>query len=311
MAGRYLDEEGLQKLDELLKANDAASPAPPEEQPELEEAAEVDEADEMNENTDAAGEMDAEAADEETVPDPNAGAEPQAPAPEAPTLPDGFQDVSQLIAAYNQMAGQMKQRGDDMKALRDMNQELVSIAEALGFGKDLNSVDLSVDDKLRSDDPKEAVRREMQQEFRRQLQPLVEQQQANLRGRMIDQAWKQFASEHEDLADLMDDVREVIKETPGLSNNEDGLGIAYHMARSKRYTPEKAMMEDEEFLARAAANPRIQERVIEEYLKKVNKGGEDAPVSVGGSGKTVPAAKKKAPTTVKEAHRLFERRVGR
>lgn len=294
-----LNAEQQAQLEAMLQ-EESPEIEPPEEGAEIEGAEADNEPETINETTEGMSEGDAAAEDTQATPDPAAGA--TAIKPQAPALPDGIGSVEQLIEAYNSLRGQTSQQGSDMQSLRDMNQQLVSIAEALGYGRELNGIDLSVDESLKEKDPEAYMKSQVRAEIASQLKPMIEQQQKNLRGRLVDEAWRGFASEHDDLNDLMDDIREVIKESPELSDAENGLQVAYHLARSKRYTPEKALMENDEFISRAAANPKVKEKVIEEYLKTVAKGGENAPVTVGGGGKAIPAKLKQTPMTMEEAH---------
>ena len=292
----YLNSEQRAQLEAMLQ-EESPEIEPPEEGTETDNEPET-----INEITEGMSEGDASAEDSEPTPDPNAGLE-TGTVPQAPALPDGMQSVEQLIQAYSALKSQNGQAGSDIQALRDMNQQLVSIAEALGYGKDLGGIDLSVDESLAEKDPKAY----MQSQVKAQLKPLIEQQQKNLRGRLVDEAWRGFANDHEDVNDLMDDIREVMKDSPELYGDEKGLEVAYHLARSKRYTPEKAMMENDDFIGRAAANPKVREKVIKEYLEKVAKGGEDAPVTVGSGGKAIPAGPKQSPMTMEEAHKRARR----
>lgn len=224
-------------------------------------------------------------------------------------LPDGINSIEELASKYEELMQREQTRAQDMQALRDMNASLVSIAEALGYTKDVGSVDLNVDEKLKQTDPEAYARGQIRKEVAEQLKPMLEQQQKNLRGRMIDQAWKSFAQEHEDVQDMMDDIREVIGESPELSDNEDGLSIAYTIARAKRYKPEKELMEDEEFINRAAENQKVRDKVIEKYLREVAKSGEGAPASVGNGGRPTPTGKKR-PMSMAEAKKGFLKMLG-
>lgn len=312
MAREYLDEEQQRQLEALIEEEDAATPPPAEEEPEMEEVAEPDEVDTVNETTEQLDEGDAEEAPpEEPQPDPTAGMEETAntQAPAVP-LPDGFGTVEELIAAYGQLQARDQERGDDLETLRKLNGQLVSIAESLGYGQGVESVDLSVDENLMHSNPQEYARQQIRREVSEQLKPMIEQQQRNLRGRMIDRSWKAFAKEHGDIEEMMDDVRSYLDENRHLYDDERGMEIAYHMARSGKYRPEKAMMEDEEFLARAAQNPKIREKVIEDYLKELTRIGEGAPASVGGGGSAVPAGRKKQPMSLKDAHKAARKLFG-
>lgn len=293
-----LNEEQMAQLGALLEQEDAANPAPIEEEPEMEEAETPDEVDTVNENAAEIGEGDGEAADTPAQPDPNAGANPQA---NAFQLPEGFTDVNQLVTAYNELLGQSNRRGDEMQALRDLNGQLVAIAEALGYTKDIGSVDLSVDEGLKDTDPNAYMQQQVRKEIADQLKPMIEAQQKNLRQRLIDDSWKGYARDHGDVAEMMDDIKAIIGEMPELADNEHGMEVAHHMARSRKYVPESKMMEDDGFIKRAAANPKIKEMVIADYLKEVSKGGESAPATVGGGGRAVPTKKKEL--TMDEAHR--------
>jgi hypothetical protein len=276
---------------------DAANPAPPDEEIPLEEAENPDEVDTVNDNASGISEGDGEAEDEEAVPNPN----PQASAEAQPAvqLPDGLQSVEQLIQAYNTL----KAGSGDVAALRDMNAQLVSIAEALGYGQDMNSVDLSA---LDESTPEGAARAEAHRIF----QPLLEQQQKHVRQQLIDRANARFRQEHTDAEEMMDEIRAIMEGDEGLMGSESGMEAAYHLARSKRYRPESAMLEDEAFIQRAAQNPKIQERVIEDYLKQVAKGGEGAVKGISSAGSTASSGKKKAPMTMAEANRAARKLFG-
>lgn len=304
--GRILNDEQMKELDAMLEA-DAANPAPPEEEPEMEEAEETDEVDVLNENVEELSEGDGEAEDEEAEPDPNAGANPQAPAVQ---LPEGIADVNQLVAKYNELLARENQRGEQMKELRELNGQLVAIAEAMGYTKDVGSVDLGVDESLADTNPQEYMRQLSRRNTAEMFKPLIEQQQKNLRGKLIDDAWRGFSREHGDVADMMDDIKAVMNENPDLYDSENGLEVAYHLVRSKRYTPEKALMESDDFIGRAAANPKVREKVIADYLKEVARGNETAPVTVGGGGKAAAIGRKSAPKTFEEASKGLRRLMG-
>jgi hypothetical protein len=302
MAREMLNEEQMAELSALIDEADAANPEPTEDEVEMEEAQDVDEVDQGNEAVDELGEGDGEAADAETEPDPNAApAEAAAAAPAAPALPEGIENVEQLVQAYNELRTQADKRGEEMSALRDMNEQLVSIAQVLGYSKDIESVDLSVNE----DDPSSQMRAMISEQFK----PLIEQQQRNLRNKLIDQSWKTFSAEHDDMGDLMDDIRKVLKESPELSDDENGLAVAYHMARSGRYKSEKALFEDDKFVESAAKNEKVKEKVIAEYLKEIGNSNKRAPASVGKGGSSVPTPVKKR-SSMKDAHKaaskLFE-----
>lgn len=304
MAREMLNEEQMAELSALIDEADAANPEPTEDEVEMEEAQDVDEVDQGNEAVDELGEGDGEAEDAEAVPDPNAEAAPAeaaAEAPTAPALPEGIENVEQLVQAYNELRTQADKRGEEMSALRGMNEQLVSIAQVLGYSKDIESVDLSVNE----DDPSSQMRAMISEQFK----PLIEQQQRNLRNKLIDQSWKTFSAEHDDMGDLMDDIKKVLKESPELSDDENGLAVAYHMARSGRYKPEKALFEDDKFVESAAKNEKVKEKVIAEYLKEVGNSNKRAPASVGKGGSSVPTPVKKR-SSMKDAHKaaskLFE-----
>ena len=301
-----LNPEQQAQLEAMLQ-QDAANPAPPEEAA-AEEEISADEAEQVNENTEAISEGEAEAADQEAVPDPAPAPPEAAPPAAAPALPEGMQNVEQLIQAYNALKAQTDQSGNDMQMLRDMNQQLVSIAEAIGYGKELNGIDLTVDEKLKEKNPEAYMKSQVKAEIATQLKPLLEQQQKNLRGRLIDKAWRDFSASHEDLKDMMDDVKAIMDETKDLYNSEDGLEVAYHLARSRRYAPESKLLESDDFIAKAAKIPKIKEKVIEEYLRQVSKDGENAPVTVGGGGKAIPASLKSEPRTMDEAHEMARKK---
>ena len=303
---RILNEEQMKELNALLEADEAET-VPPDDAPEMEEAEEADEVDTLNENVEELSEGDGEAEDEEATPNPEAGANPQAPAVQ---LPEGIADVNQLIARYNEAIARENQRGEQMRELRELNGQLVAIAEAIGYSKDIGSVDLSVDESLMQSDPKAYIQQRTRREVADQLRPMIEAQQRNLRGKLIDDAWRGFTKDHEDIGGMMDDIKAVMSENPELYDSEKGLEAAYHLARSRKYMPENQMMENEDFISRAAANPKVKEKVIADYLKEVARGGEAAPVTVGGGGKAAAIGRKGAPKTIDEASKGLRKMMG-
>ena len=109
---------------------------------------------------------------------------------------------------------------------------------------------------------------------------------------------------------MMEDVQAVMKDMPELYDSEHGMEVAHHMARSRRYRSEKQMMEDDEFIKRAAENPKIKEKIIAEYLKEVARGGEGAPATVGTGGRAAATGRKEAPKTLDEANKGLRRLLG-
>ena len=306
MPNRILSEDEMNQLGAML-TEDAANPAPPDDDMDYEEAEEIDEVDTLNENVEDLSEGDGEAEDEEAEPDPAAGGNPQAPAVQ---LPEGIADVNQLIERYNALMAQESQRGDELQALRELNGQLVSIAEALGYTKDISSIDLSVDENLAESDPKAYIQQQTRREIADQLKPMLEAQQKNLRQKMIDQSWKKYAGQHGDIAEMMEEIKAIMDESPDLYDSEDGMQAAHTMARSRRYKPEKELMDDTEFISRAAQNPKIKEKVIAEYLKEVARGGETAPVTVGSGGRAAVTARKKI-GSLDEAKKGLAKMLGR
>lgn len=295
MAGTMLDEKQLAELAALVDNADAANPQPADEEPEMEEAQDTDEVDAANEAVDELGEGEGEVTETPAEPDPNAGAVPAA-APAAPALPEGIESMEQLVQEFQTLRTQANQRGEEMAALREMNEQLMSIAQVLGYSRDIESVDLSVKD----GDEDSKLRAMISDQFK----PLIEQQQRNLRNRAIDMSWKQFGADNPDVNDFMDDIKGILKESPALYDDENGLAVAYHMARSGRYKPETALFEDDMFIEKAAQNEKIKNKVIEEYLKNVRKSGENAPASVGKGGSSVPTGRKKT-DSMKDAHKAM------
>lgn len=295
-----LNEEQMAALAAMLEEADAANPEPMEEEPEMEEAQNIDEVDADNEAVDELSEGDGEMGEEEVQPDPDAGEEaPAAPAP--PALPEGIESVEQLVQEYSRLIEQENQRGEELKTLREMNDQLVAIAQVLGYSKDIESVDLSAKD----DDPNSQMRAMISEQFK----PLIEQQQKNLRSKMIDASWKQFGADHSDVKDFMEGIKKVLGESPELYDSEDGLAVAYHMARSNAYKNEDTLFDDDAFIEKAAKNDKVKEKVIAEHLKKVKKSGADAPASVGKGGSAA-ATKQKHYGSMEEAHKAARKMFG-
>ena len=284
-----LNEQQMAELQAILDA-DAANPPAMEENPEMEEAAGGDEVDAINDTVEGMSEGDGQAADAPVEPDPNPQAAAEAAQAAMPQLPDGFADVNQLIEAYEAL----KSGQGDVQAYRDMTAQLVATAEALGYGQGLESVPLEFD----ASTPDGAAKKEVH----KLLGPMLKQQEDAMRQKMIDISWRGYTKEHEgELKDMMEDIKAIMDETPDLSTNERGLEIAHQLARAKRYRPESALLEDEAFIEKAISSPKIRDRIIEDYLKQVAKGGEDAVKGVTTGGSMASSGAKKAPKTMEAA----------
>lgn len=197
----------------------------------------------------------------------------------------GFDDVEELLAAYRATSAAVGE-------LREMVEQLLQMEKATQTAAQLDPTH-----------PEYAVRRQVELELR----PMREQARRAARNRVIQQDWKASAMQMENLERLLPEMAEYIMRNPKYANESDGLTRAYDAVRSAKYRDEETMMNDPEFIRRAATDERVKEAVLRAHLEEIYQSGE-APQSVGsgvGSGKT-PLTGRKPITGMEMAKKRLE-----
>lgn len=223
--------------------------------------------------------------------DAQAGAQPGADAPGQPSAPSpadpsvetvqalGFSSVDELAQAYQAASQQSEQYKHTLA-------QLVAFEQAQQTQDDLdpNAPDYAV---------KKAIREEMA--------PLTEKMREDARNRLVQDAWGQSASEMPGLEELMPDIAEYMKGAPQLAVSEDGLRRAYDGVRSRKYRSETELMDDPEFVKRAAGSEKIKQAVLEAHLGEIARSGDALPATIGEGGGTPLTGKKQPPTAFEQA----------
>ena len=212
-----------------------------------------------------------------------------APDPNAAILEEiGVKDVGELARLYKELSGQTEE-------YKGMLSQLLAFQQALD-----NKSELEPDDPLNT--VKKAVREEMA--------PIYEKLQREAQNKIVQAAWGKDAKNMPDLMDMMPEITAFIQENPELSVSNDGLRRAYEGVRSKNYKSEKQLFEDAKFIERAAANPKIKDAVIKEYLMTAAKSGEGIPNSIGGGGNVPLTGKKEPPSSMDQAKKALLQKLG-
>ena len=145
---------------------------------------------------------------------------------------------------------------------------------------------------------------------RNEMKPVLEKQKADARNRLIQEKWNSSeAAKAADLSEHMPDIQSILSANPSWALDGEGLQRAYDAARSKKYRSEKALMDDPEFLKRAASNEQVRKLVLEEHLQNIARTGDAIPQGITGGGST-PLTGKETITSMEEAKRKLQHVLG-
>lgn len=191
----------------------------------------------------------------------------------------GVKDVNELAERYRSATEETGKYKDMLSTLLAYQQALNTKEELTG-GNPVDSV-------------AETVRKEMG--------PVYEKLQQEARNKLVQEAWGKDAKNMPDIAELMPEISEFMKAHPDLAVQNDGLQRAYDSVRSGKYRSEEQMLNDDQFLQKAASNERVRQQVIKEYLSELARSGESLPASVGNGGDMPLTGRKKAPDSMEQA----------
>lgn len=209
-----------------------------------------------------------------------------APAPEA-AANNVAQMLSDLgVSSVEELAERYKERESKATEYKDM------LAQLLAYQQALNN-----EEELDSNDPLDSVKKAVREE----IKPLYDKLQSDARNKVVQDAWNKDVKDMPDIADVMPDITEFIKEHPELAVSNDGLRRAYDSVRSKKYRTEAQMLADDEFVKRMANNEKIKQAVLQNHLGELARSGEGVPNSIGSGGDIPLTGQKQAPNSLSQA----------
>lgn len=191
----------------------------------------------------------------------------------------GFGSVEELVQQYKALMAEAQTQ-------KEMLTQLTALQQAAENAEDLDP-----------NDPNSAIKKVVRDE----LEPLIKDMKAKARNRVVQDAWSKSAADKPDIQEIMPEIQQFIREHPELSVAEDGLSRAYDAVRSKKYRSEDSLLNDSEFIRKAAGNEKIKNAVIEAYLQEVAKSGENVPESIAEGGGVPLTGRKQKPKTFGEA----------
>jgi len=201
----------------------------------------------------------------------------------------GFGSLDELLDAYERVQGTVTE-------LRGMLSQILDVRRA-----EQNAAQL--DERY----PGYEMRRYAEEELR----PLREQTEQAARNRLVQKDWQESAAQMVGLERLMPEIAAYIMENPRYAQESDGLRRAYDAVRSGKYRDEDELMEDPQFIERAAGNEKIREAVMRAWMEQVKRTGNGVQ-SIGaaaGVGMT-PLTQKKNVTGMEQAKKRLEAMLG-
>jgi len=233
-------------------------------------------------------------------------AEPD-PSPQASPAP-GF-DISQLIEGVKEAVVQGNQSVLD--GIQNLNKPDEPAADPEPTGPTQEEID-AFNEEWREklyDNPYELMQ-EMQkiaaENADAKVQPILDQQQKEQMRTKVEQEVATFISEHEDFHDHADLMVEFFTKYPDLRNMEGVTELAYNYARGTQYSAPPTLDDfvgQEGNIEKLSANEKIQELVVQNYLKGIKDG--QPPSSFGGKGGAPAPTPTERPKTLAEATALM------
>lgn len=221
---------------------------------------------------------------------------PAQPADQTQTADAGAQLLSSLgFGSLEELVNAYKETLRSGSELREMLTQISALQQAM-----------ENDEQLDPNNPQD----QMRIIARNEMKPVLDKQKADARNRLIQDKWNSSeAAKAADLADHMPDIQAILSANPGWALDGEGLQRAYDAARSKKYRSEKALMDDPEFLKRAASNEQVKKLVLEEHLQNIARTGDAIPQGITGGGST-PLTGKETITSMEEAKRKLQHMLG-
>lgn len=201
----------------------------------------------------------------------------------------GFGSLDELLGAYERVQGTVTE-------LRGMLSQLLDVRRA-----EQNAAQLDMRH------PAYRLRRSVEEELR----PLREQTEQAARNRLVQKDWQESAAQMADLEGLMPEIAAYIMEHPRYAQESDGLKRAYDAVRSGKYRDEEELLDDPQFIERAAGNGKIREAVMRAWMEQIKRTGTGVQ-SIGaaaGVGMT-PLTQKKNVTGMEQAKKRLEAMLG-
>ena len=127
--------------------------------------------------------------------------------------------------------------------------------------------------------------------------------------------WKRkvdgFFSRHADGRDYSLEMGKILKSNPELRSSENGLELAYNLAKSKGLKKPAELIEDPNFISQYIMNnEKIKSEIIKDYLNNI-KSNSDAPRIIKSNTNTVYAsASPRQPKTIEDAARIVSKMFG-
>jgi len=238
-----------------------------------------------------------------TEPQPDPEAQNPVENTEAAAAVDAAPNADPLSALYDEfgvnsaeeLAEALRQATKQSDEYKDM------LAKLLAFQKALDTKG-----EIETDDPMNTVK----QAVREEMGPIYEKLQRDAQNKIVQEAWGKDAANMPDLADAMPEITAFLHEHPELSVENDGLRRAYDSVRSKKYKSEAQLLADDDFVARMAANDKVKDAVIKEYLATTAKNNEGVPTSIAGGGSVPLTGKKQAPSSMEQAKKGLAQALG-
>lgn len=213
------------------------------------------------------------------------GGQPAAVAPQPETqpaqpAPNPGEDLIKSLGfgSVEELANAFKEASASQAEMKKMLATIAALDKAQGTEEEL--------------DPNDPDAR-MKSIIRDELKPLRDKAKQDARNLGVQDAWKKYAATRNDLPTHMADIQKFIMEHPSLSTSDDGLERAHDAVLARKYKSESDMLQDPEFVKKAASNEAIRKAVLAEHLNQVSKSGDAVPDGIDNSGSTPLTSTKK------------------
>jgi len=216
-----------------------------------------------------------------------------------------FKDATSLVKAYDSLQAEFTRKSqklsETLKKLEEIQSKSSGLAQESSEGSNLDISNNMTENK--QDLNQQEVNSE---EDKVKLQLEKEKQRTEWRKRVND-----FLSSTPEAKEFTRDMADILKKNSGLKNSENGLQIAYDLARAKGLKKPADIIKDQSFIDDYVLNNQeIRSAIIKDYIQSMQTSFAVPKTMVGSSGTVFAHPSKPKPRTIADAGKLVSKMLG-
>jgi len=220
-----------------------------------------------------------------------------------------FKDATSLLAAYDALEKEFTRKSQRLSELqRKLNMIENCSSVGLTQGNIEGLTNINNEKEVLTENKTEDIKNNNQTEALNELKLTQEKYEKSMN-------WKRkvddFFSRYADGRDYSLEMGKILKSNPELRSSENGLELAYNLAKSKGLKKPAELIEDPNFISQYIMNnEKIKSEIVKDYLKSI-RANSDTPRIIKSNTNTVYAtANPNQPKSIEDATRIVSKMFG-